>query len=87
MLCWSGVFLVVLVNYQVINGASGWSITSSKTGPPVAVAFIAGVRFANNIYGGMQFVDKTEWGTVIAWVMSDIVFLLNIVPSLHGQRG
>jgi hypothetical protein len=29
------------------------------------VAFIAGVRFANNIYGGMQFLDKTEWGTVI----------------------
>jgi hypothetical protein len=30
------------------------------------LSLIAGVRFANNIYGGMQFVDKTEWGTVIA---------------------
>lgn len=84
MLCSSGVFLAVssTTSHQVINGASGWSITSSKTGPPVAVAFIAGVRFANNIYGGMQFADKTEWATVITWVMSDIFSLLSINCSL-----
>lgn len=29
----------------------------AKQVPPVAMAFTVGVRFANNVYGGMQFVD------------------------------
>jgi hypothetical protein len=32
--------------------------------PPVAMAFTVGVRFVNNIYGGMQFVDWARWSGV-----------------------
>ncbi|KAK6163469.1 hypothetical protein DH2020_000333 [Rehmannia glutinosa] len=56
-----GVFLVVSSNtrYQIINGLERLVEASpvAKQMPPVAMAFTVGVRFANNIYGGMQFVD------------------------------
>ncbi|KAI0528737.1 hypothetical protein KFK09_001279 [Dendrobium nobile] len=32
--------------------------------PLIAMAFTVGVRFANNIYGGMQFVDWARWSGV-----------------------
>ncbi|KAL5709431.1 hypothetical protein ACHQM5_020120 [Ranunculus cassubicifolius] len=56
-----GVFLAVSSNtrYQVINGLER-IVEASPVGkqvPPIARAFSFGVRFANNIYGGMQFVD------------------------------
>ncbi|KAK9999486.1 hypothetical protein SO802_019089 [Lithocarpus litseifolius] len=56
-----GVFLAVSSNtrYQIINGLEQLVEASplAKRLPPVAMAFTVGVRFANNIYGGMQFVD------------------------------
>lgn len=56
-----GVFLAVSSNtrYQIINGLESLVEASplAKQVPPVALAFTVGVRFANNIYGGMQFVD------------------------------
>lgn len=56
-----GFFLAVSSNtrYQVINGLESVVEASpfAKNFPPVAMAFTVGVRFANNIYGGMQFVD------------------------------
>ncbi|OVA17771.1 Protein of unknown function DUF3411 [Macleaya cordata] len=56
-----GVFLAVSSNtrYQIINGLERLVEASpmAKQLPPVALAFTVGVRFANNIYGGMQFVD------------------------------
>ncbi|KAL8057753.1 hypothetical protein ABFS82_04G204100 [Erythranthe guttata] len=56
-----GVFLAVSSNtrYQVINGLERLVEASpvARQMPPVAMAFTVGVRFANNIYGGMQFVD------------------------------
>ncbi|KAL3828529.1 hypothetical protein ACJIZ3_017331 [Penstemon smallii] len=56
-----GVFLAVSSNtrYQIINGLEYLVEASplAKQIPPVAMAFTVGVRFANNIYGGMQFVD------------------------------
>ncbi|XP_062105247.1 protein RETICULATA-RELATED 1, chloroplastic [Humulus lupulus] len=56
-----GVFLAVSSNtrYQIINGLEQLVEASplAKQVPPVAMAFTVGVRFANNIYGGMQFVD------------------------------
>ncbi|GFY93213.1 reticulata-like protein, putative [Actinidia rufa] len=56
-----GVFLAVSSNtrYQIINGLERLVESSplAKQVPPVAMAFTVGVRFANNIYGGMQFVD------------------------------
>ncbi|CAH8350795.1 unnamed protein product [Eruca vesicaria subsp. sativa] len=56
-----GVFLSVSSNtrYQIINGLERVVEASpfAKKVPPVALAFTVGVRFANNIYGGMQFVD------------------------------
>ncbi|KAL6574677.1 hypothetical protein OROMI_011962 [Orobanche minor] len=56
-----GVFLAVSSNtrYQVINGLERIVEASplAKQVPPVAMAFTVGVRFANNVYGGMQFVD------------------------------
>ncbi|GAA0156613.1 hypothetical protein LIER_14067 [Lithospermum erythrorhizon] len=56
-----GVFLAVSSNtrYQIINGLERVVEGSplAKRNPPVAMAFTVGVRFANNIYGGMQFVD------------------------------
>ncbi|KAJ6848560.1 protein RETICULATA, chloroplastic-like [Iris pallida] len=56
-----GVFLAVSSNtrYQIINGMERLVEASpvARRIPPVAMAFTVGVRFANNIYGGMQFVD------------------------------
>ncbi|KAL8496455.1 hypothetical protein ACS0TY_020245 [Phlomoides rotata] len=56
-----GVFLAVSSNtrYQSINGLERVVEMSplAKQIPPVARAFTVGVRFVNNIYGGMQFVD------------------------------
>ncbi|CAA6656785.1 unnamed protein product [Spirodela intermedia] len=56
-----GVFLAVSSNtrYQIINGLERVveSTAVAKRAPPVAMAFTVGVRLANNIYGGMQFVD------------------------------
>lgn len=56
-----GVFMALSSNtrYQIINGlervVEGSAV--SRRVPPVALAFTVGIRFANNIYGGMQFVD------------------------------
>ena len=56
-----GVFMALSSNtrYQIINGlervVEGSPI--SRRVPPIALAFTVGIRFANNIYGGMQFVD------------------------------
>ncbi|KAL8517479.1 hypothetical protein ACS0TY_015651 [Phlomoides rotata] len=56
-----GFFLAVSSNtrYQIINGLERIVEASpmAKKLPPVAMAFTVGVRFANNVYGGMQFVD------------------------------
>ncbi|KAL6204936.1 hypothetical protein ACLB2K_022202 [Fragaria x ananassa] len=56
-----GVFLAISSNtrYQIVNGLEGLVEASplTKRVPPIAMAFTIGVRFANNIYGGMQFVD------------------------------
>ncbi|GLU19254.1 hypothetical protein SLE2022_355150 [Rubroshorea leprosula] len=63
-----GVFLAVSSNtrYQIINGLECLVEASpvAKKVPPVAMAFTVGVRFANNIYGGMQFVDWAKWSGV-----------------------
>ncbi|KAK8662802.1 hypothetical protein V6N13_024690 [Hibiscus sabdariffa] len=63
-----GVFLGVSSNtrYQIINGLEQLVEASplAKQVPPVAMAFTIGVRFANNIYGGMQFVDWAKWSGV-----------------------
>ncbi|KGN46908.1 protein RETICULATA-RELATED 1, chloroplastic [Cucumis sativus] len=63
-----GVFLAVSSNtrYQIVN-ALEQIVEASPLGkkiPPVAMAFTVGVRFANNIYGGMQFVDWARWSGV-----------------------
>ncbi|KAH7844140.1 hypothetical protein Vadar_024772 [Vaccinium darrowii] len=56
-----GVFLAVSSNtrYQIINGLERLVESSplAKKVPSVALAFTIGVRFGNNVYGGMQFVD------------------------------
>uniref|UniRef100_A0A5B6YVZ0 Uncharacterized protein n=1 Tax=Davidia involucrata TaxID=16924 RepID=A0A5B6YVZ0_DAVIN len=63
-----GVFLAVSSNtrYQIINGLECLVEASplAKQVPPIAMAFTVGVRFANNIYGGMQFVDWARWSGV-----------------------
>ncbi|KAK4779525.1 hypothetical protein SAY87_015631 [Trapa incisa] len=63
-----GVFLAVSSNtrYQIVNGLERLVETSplAKNVPPVALAFTVGVRFANNVYGGMQFVDWARWSGV-----------------------
>ncbi|WOL09797.1 protein RETICULATA-RELATED 1, chloroplastic [Canna indica] len=63
-----GVFLAISSNtrYQIINGLEQVVEASpiAKRVPPVAMAFTVGVRFANNIYGGMQFVDWARWSGV-----------------------
>lgn len=64
----AGVFLAVSSNtrYQIINGLERLVEASpiAKQVPPVAMAFTVGVRFANNVYGGMQFVDWARWSGV-----------------------
>ncbi|TVU39920.1 hypothetical protein EJB05_13364 [Eragrostis curvula] len=56
-----GAFLGVSSNtrYQIINGLERLVEGSpiAKRVPAASLAFTVGVRFANNIYGGMQFVD------------------------------
>lgn len=63
-----GAFLAISSNtrYQVINGLERVVEASplAKNIPPVAMAFTVGVRFANNVYGGMQFVDWARWSGV-----------------------
>ncbi|KAA8550245.1 hypothetical protein F0562_001929 [Nyssa sinensis] len=63
-----GFFLAVSSNtrYQIINGLECLVEASplAKRVPPVAMAFTVGVRFANNVYGGMQFVDWAKWSGV-----------------------
>uniref|UniRef100_A0A2C9V9C5 Uncharacterized protein n=1 Tax=Manihot esculenta TaxID=3983 RepID=A0A2C9V9C5_MANES len=63
-----GVFLAVSSNtrYQIINGMERVVEASplAKQVPLVAMAFTVGVRFANNVYGGMQFVDWARWSGV-----------------------
>ncbi|XP_010689980.2 protein RETICULATA-RELATED 1, chloroplastic [Beta vulgaris subsp. vulgaris] len=63
-----GAFLALSSNtrYQVINGLERVVEASplAKNIPPVAMAFTVGVRFANNVYGGMQFVDWARWSGV-----------------------
>ncbi|CAI9098315.1 OLC1v1034938C1 [Oldenlandia corymbosa var. corymbosa] len=63
-----GVFLAVSSNtrYQIINGLERLVEASpmAKQFPPVAMAFTVGVRFGNNVYGGMQFVDWARWSGV-----------------------
>lgn len=63
-----GVFLAVSSNtrYQIINGLERLVEASllAKNVPPVAMAFTVGVRSANNVYGGMQFVDWARWSGV-----------------------
>ncbi|KAJ8467912.1 hypothetical protein OPV22_030464 [Ensete ventricosum] len=63
-----GVFLAVSSNtrYQIVNGLERVVEASpfAKRIPPIAMAFTVGVRFANNIYGGMQFVDWARWSGV-----------------------
>ncbi|CAN4106028.1 unnamed protein product [Withania somnifera] len=60
-----GVFLGVSSNtrLQIVTGLERL-VESSPVGkpfPPVAMAFTVGVRFANKIYAGMQFVDWARW--------------------------
>lgn len=56
-----GAFLAVSSNtrYQIINGLERLVEASpvAKRVPAASLAFTVGVRFANNVYGGMQFVD------------------------------
>eukprot|EP00262_Sarcandra_glabra_P015631 TRINITY_DN4875_c0_g1_i1.p1 TRINITY_DN4875_c0_g1~~TRINITY_DN4875_c0_g1_i1.p1 ORF type:complete len:452 (+),score=54.30 TRINITY_DN4875_c0_g1_i1:308-1663(+) len=63
-----GVFLAVSSNtrYQIVNGLERLVEASplARKVPPVALAFTVGVRFSNNIYGGMQFVDWARWSGV-----------------------
>ncbi|KAF2288623.1 hypothetical protein GH714_009509 [Hevea brasiliensis] len=63
-----GVFLAVSSNtrYQIINGLERVVEASplAKQVPPITMAFTVGVRFANNVYGGMQFVDWAKWSGV-----------------------
>ncbi|KAL0927241.1 hypothetical protein M5K25_001405 [Dendrobium thyrsiflorum] len=63
-----GVFLAVSSNtrYQIVNGLEQVVEASpiARRVPLIAMAFTVGVRFANNIYGGMQFVDWARWSGV-----------------------
>lgn len=63
-----GFFLAVSSNtrYQIINGLERVVESSpmARKVPPVAMAFTVGVRFANNVYGGMQFVDWAKMSGV-----------------------
>ncbi|KAG0481758.1 hypothetical protein HPP92_012616 [Vanilla planifolia] len=63
-----GVFLAVSSNtrYQIINGLEQLVEASpvARRTPLAALAFTVGIRFANNVYGGMQFVDWARWSGV-----------------------
>jgi len=60
-LIFAGAFLAVSSNtrYQIINGLERLVEASpvAKRVLAASLAFTVGVRFANNVYGGMQFVD------------------------------
>ncbi|CAK9323297.1 unnamed protein product [Citrullus colocynthis] len=60
-----GVFLAVSSNtrYQIINGLERVVESSplAKNIPEVALAFTVGIRFGNNVYAGMQFIDWARW--------------------------
>ncbi|KAL6639581.1 hypothetical protein ACP70R_023311 [Stipagrostis hirtigluma subsp. patula] len=60
-----GAFLGVSSNtrYQIINGLERLVEASpvAKRVPAASLAFTVGIRFANNVYGGMQFVDWARW--------------------------
>ena len=53
-------------SYQIINGLERLVEASpvAKKVPLAAIAFTVAVRLANNIYGGMQFVDWAKWSGV-----------------------
>ncbi|CAH9080070.1 unnamed protein product [Cuscuta epithymum] len=63
-----GVFLGISSNtrLQIVTGLERLveSSPAAKQYPPVAMAFTVGVRFANNVYAGMQFVDWARWSGV-----------------------
>ncbi|XP_023527108.1 protein RETICULATA, chloroplastic-like [Cucurbita pepo subsp. pepo] len=63
-----GVFLAVSSNtrYQIINGLERVVESSAlaKYIPTVALAFTVGIRFGNNVYAGMQFIDWARWSGV-----------------------
>ncbi|KAJ4982142.1 hypothetical protein NE237_032979 [Protea cynaroides] len=63
-----GIFLGVSSNtrYQIINGLEHLVEASplAKRVPPLSMAFTVGVRFANNFYGGIQFIDWAKWSGV-----------------------
>eukprot|EP00897_Mesotaenium_endlicherianum_P004114 jgi/Mesen1/3730/ME000203S02817 len=63
-----GVFMALSSNvrYQVINGLERVVECSpqAKRFPALAMGFTVGVRFGNNIFGGMQFVDWARWSGV-----------------------
>eukprot|EP00271_Cylindrocystis_brebissonii_P003811 TRINITY_DN15055_c0_g1_i1.p1 TRINITY_DN15055_c0_g1~~TRINITY_DN15055_c0_g1_i1.p1 ORF type:complete len:307 (-),score=57.99 TRINITY_DN15055_c0_g1_i1:1026-1844(-) len=58
-------FMAVSSNtrYQIINGLERVVETSAiaRRVPLAASAFTVGIRFGNNVYGGMQFVDWARW--------------------------
>ncbi|RZC72949.1 hypothetical protein C5167_048429 [Papaver somniferum] len=60
-----GVFLAVSSNtrYQVVNLLERLVETSpvGKRVPAASLGFTVGIRFANNVYAGMQFVDWARW--------------------------
>lgn len=64
----TGVFLGVSSNtrYQIVTGLERLVEGSllAKQIPPVSLAFTVGIRFANNVYAGMQFVDWARWSGV-----------------------
>lgn len=52
--------------YQIVNGLERVVESSAvaQKVPLIAMAFTVGIRFANNIYGGMQFVDWARFAGV-----------------------
>lgn len=102
----SGVFLGVSSNtrYQVINGLERLVEASplGKRVPAASLAFTVSVRFANNVYGGMQFVDWArmsgcQWGVLhpcFSWWVQFYLFTYactafsnTVVLSLHAVMG
>lgn len=64
---WGG-FMALSSNtrYQIVNGLERVVESSAvaQKVPLIAMAFTVGIRFANNIYGGMQFVDWARFAGV-----------------------
>ncbi|KAK1563263.1 hypothetical protein Q3G72_025003 [Acer saccharum] len=85
-----GVFLAVSSNtrYQIVNGLERLVEASAlaKQVPPVALAFTIGVRFANNVYGGMQFVDWARWsGNETFEKLASMSLIANITVYLRTR--